>query len=155
MVFNPGINQGSITIIQANIKTPDTEYIGTRLTENCAQKKAAKSIISETINRAQPDLKPDCTAVVWSPSIVASRTTSRTQWKKPNSIRKIALFIRTGALLKLCLTPVRPNTKKKVDKPITGGHGLHDKIWNECNIEFWTKELERIKKISYVLLYLN
>jgi hypothetical protein len=63
-VFNPGINQGSITIIQANIKTPDTEYIGTKLTANCAQKNAAKSMISETIKRAHPDLKPDCTALV-------------------------------------------------------------------------------------------
>jgi len=139
------MNQGSITIIQANIKTPATEYIGTKLTLNCAQKKAEKSLISETIKSAQPDLRPAWTALVWSPSIVASRTTSRHQWIKPNSIKKIALLNKTVALLKLCITPVRPKTKKKDVKPITGGHGLHVKIWNECKIEFFTVGLTCIQ----------
>lgn len=106
------------------------------------KKKQKKSIISETIKRAHPDLRPDCTAVVWSPSIVASRTTSRTQWKKPNSIRKIALLNRTVALLKLCLTPVRPKTKRKLESPLTEGHGLHVRIWKECRMEFCTLEFE-------------
>jgi len=57
-VFNNGIFQGSNVTIKAGGQTPPITILGLKLEWKNAQKKAKKNIISETINKIIPILKP-------------------------------------------------------------------------------------------------
>jgi len=68
VVFNKGINHGLIISIPFGGHTQPISGAGFKLEWKNAQKKAKKSIISETINKIIPKRNPYCTAEVWAPS---------------------------------------------------------------------------------------
>ena len=78
-VFNKGSAQGLIVWIPKGGQTAPIQIAGDTLEWKNAQKNPKKNMISETINKTKPILKPLCTAKVWRPSKVASITTSHNQ----------------------------------------------------------------------------
>lgn len=78
-VFNKGNPQGLIVWIPNGGQTAPIQIEGDTLEWKKAQKKLKKNIISETINKIKPILKPFCTANVWCPSNVASIMISQNQ----------------------------------------------------------------------------
>ena len=105
---------------------------GAKLEWKKAQKKAKKNIISETINKIIPYLKPVCTALVWWPSKVASRITSlhqiiivKTTKSNPNNITKLPPFTDWKYI-------TDPFIKTKDDNAVTNGQGLGSTKWKKC-----------------------
>ena len=79
IVFNNGSIHGFIGRIPNGGQTQPIQIVGDTLEWKKAQKKPKKNIISETMNKTNPIRRPRCTAVVWQPSNVASRTISQNQ----------------------------------------------------------------------------
>ena len=79
IVFKRGTSHGLNAIIPCGGQTLPIWIAGTIDEWKKAQKKAKKNIISDTMKRTIPIRWDFCTAVVWRPSNVASRTTSRHQ----------------------------------------------------------------------------
>ena len=77
IVLRSGTSQGLKAIIPCGGQTLPIWIAGTIDEWKKAQKKAKKNITSDTINKTIPIRCDFCTAVVWRPSNVASRTTSR------------------------------------------------------------------------------
>jgi hypothetical protein len=61
MVFSRGISQGFLTSIPFGGHTAPIAGVGFRLAWKNAQKKAKKSLISDTINSILPKRRPFCT----------------------------------------------------------------------------------------------
>lgn len=88
IVFKNGIPQGSKVSIPFGGHIQPIWTAGTKLEWKKAQKKAKKNIASETINKTIPKDSPFCTAAVWCPSKVASRTISLNQ---KNNIKHVEI----------------------------------------------------------------
>jgi len=78
-VLVKGIPEVWIVWIASGGQTPPKLKTGDRLEWKKAQKKAKKNMISETINKIIPNLKPRCTEIVCCSSNVASLIMSRHQ----------------------------------------------------------------------------
>ena len=75
-VFTKGTSKGLNVFIPFGGQILPISIVGDKLAAKKAQKKATKNIISETINKIIPYLKPNWTILVWTPSKVPSRVTS-------------------------------------------------------------------------------
>ena len=128
-VLRRGIIHGSLGSIPFGGHTAPSEGAGFRLEWKYAQKKAKKSLISDTINRIIPRRSPVCTAVVCWPSNVASRITSRHQKVTLIRIDRIPKRNTDSPRVNPCLYRTRPNTINSAEKAVYSGHGLGSTIW--------------------------
>jgi len=140
-VLVKGIPDVWIVWIASGGHTPPKLKTGDKLEWKKAQKNAKKNIISETINRIIPSLKPRCTDTVCCSSNVASLTMSRHQvYITYNSIKNPTnascpppknLFIYNTA----------PEVIKNAPREATNGQGLGS---TKCQLCFVFKYLKRI-----------
>lgn len=87
-VFNKGINQGLTVRMLWGGQTAPSSGTAFKQEWKYAQKKAKKSMISETIKRIIPKRNPCWTRTLCFPSNVASRTISRNQEIAMKSVMK-------------------------------------------------------------------
>jgi len=132
IVFNKGTSHGLKAWIACGGQIDPISIVGAKLEWKNAQKKAKKNIISDTINKIIPYLKPVCTALVWCPSKVASLITSlhhiiivKTTKVKPNNITKLPPFTEWKYI-------TEPFIITNAAKDVTKGHGLGSTKWNVC-----------------------
>lgn len=93
-----------------------------RLLWKNAQKKPAKNITSEVINRAIPQRRPTTTGVVWWPRMAASRETSRHHWNMVRRVNSRAKIRVMGP--KLCIHMAKPPVRRRPLMEPTRGQGL-------------------------------
>lgn len=106
MVFRRGICIGSNVWIFFGGHIIPISIVGDNLLWKNAQKKDTKNIISDTINRIIPHLRPFTTFKVWSPWNVLSRTISRHHWYIVN---KIIVFPKIRSIIEfLCIHEIIP-----------------------------------------------
>jgi len=134
IVFNAGIMKGSTTSIPFGGHTHPICGIGFNAEWKKAQKNAKKSITSETINKIIPKRNPCCTANVWAPSKVPSRTISR-----HHNVAFIVVAISPTKNKKNpdsyeCIYNVNPSIVANAENDVVNGHGLTSTMWNECNV---------------------
>ena len=132
IVFNNGTSQGLKGWIACGGQIDPISIVGAKLEWKNAQKNAKKNIISDTINKIIPYLKPVCTTLVWWPSNVASLITSlhqiiivSTTKIKPNNITKLPPFTEWKYI-------TEPFIIVNAANAVTKGQGLGSTKWNKC-----------------------
>jgi len=123
-VLVKGIPEVWIVWIASGGQTPPKLKTGDRLEWKKAQKKAKKNMISETINKIIPNLKPRCTEIVCCSSNVASLIMSRHQVYITYNNRKNPINASWLPPKNLFIYKTAPEVIKNAPKEANNGQGL-------------------------------
>ena len=140
-VLVKGIPDVWIVCIASGGHTPPKLKTGDKLEWKKAQKKAKKNMISETINKIIPNLKPRCTEIVCCSSNVASLIMSRHQVYITYNNRKNPINASWLPPKNLFIYKTAPEVIKNAPKEANNGQGLGS---TKCQLCFVFRYLKRI-----------